>query len=105
MVCEPSFETLTRSFLPSVMPFESSMEAAGSLPLGAMKVLPSAITVTGPSGLITSPPVSWLYTFLMSTVMRFAATSFCSKKAMSCSALSATVQNGICWPSIEMVVW
>ena len=60
MVFPPSFSTLTRSSLLSVMPLESRMEAAGSLPFGATELLPSAMTVTGPFWLMTKPPVSLL---------------------------------------------
>ena len=81
------------------------MDAAGSLPSGAMDVLPSAMTVTGPLRLITNPPVSWLYTFLMFTVTLAASASLLAKKPSSWSALVATVQNGTSVPSMTMVVW
>ena len=87
------------------MPLESRMEAAGSLPLGATELLPSAMTVTGPDWLITRPPVSWLYTFLMSTVIFAALFWFSSKNPSSWSALVATVQNGTAVPSMLIVVW
>jgi hypothetical protein len=58
MVLPLSVSMLTRSCFPSTIPFESRMEAAGSLPLGATELFPSAITVTGPDRLITMPPVS-----------------------------------------------
>ena len=99
-----SFSTLTRSSLPSVMPLESRIEAAVSLPLGAMEVFPSAMTVTGPFSLMTKPPVSWLYTFLISTVTLDAATSLASKNPSSWSMLVATVQNGTSVPSMLIVV-
>ena len=94
-----------RSSLPSVMPLESRMDAAGSLPLGASEVLPSAMTVTGPDWLMTRPPVSWLYTLLILTVILAALALFSSKKPSNWSALVATVQNGTEVPSMVMVVW
>lgn len=63
------------------------------------------MTVTGPDWLITRPPVSWLYTFLMSTVIFAALFWFSSKNPSSWSALVATVQNGTAVPSMLMVVW
>ena len=60
IVSEPSSSTLTRSSLPTLMPLESRIDAAGSLPFGASDDLPSAMTVTGPFLLMTRPPVSWL---------------------------------------------
>lgn len=49
--------------------------------------------------------MSWLYTFLMSTVIFAALFWFSSKNPSSWSALVATVQNGTAVPSMLMVVW
>ena len=100
-----SFSTLTRSSLFSVMPLESRMEAAGSLPFDDSELCPSAMTVTGPFWLMISPPVSLLYTLSILTVTFAASASFCSKNPISCSALVATVQKGTSCPLMVMVVW
>ena len=104
MVSEPCSLTLTLSSLPTVMPLESRIDAAGSLPSGAWELLPSAITVTGPFLLITMPPVSCWYTLSILMVMAEALLSFALKKPISWSALSATVQKGMSSPSTVTVV-
>ena len=54
---------------------------------------------------MTSPPVSWLYTLSMSTVIFVALFWFSSKNPSNWSALVATVQKGTDVPSMLIVVW
>ena len=60
MVRPFSNATLTLSFLPRVTPAVSRIEAADAFPFFTVVFFPSAMTVTGPSCLITIPPVNWL---------------------------------------------